>query len=69
MSPSVNDLLRHILDEIDYLLDQRGRREKADLSQTGRCSGPSLAALKSLVRRQSSFLRTSGEITPRFHGK
>ncbi|HEX6961855.1 MAG TPA: DUF86 domain-containing protein [Lacipirellula sp.] len=31
----MNDLLRHILDEIDYLLDQRGRREKADLLSDG----------------------------------
>ncbi len=31
MSPSVSDLLRHMLDEIDYLLDQRRRVTKDEL--------------------------------------
>lgn len=35
MSPSANDLLRHMLDEIDYLLDQRGRCTKDDLLADG----------------------------------
>jgi uncharacterized protein with HEPN domain len=35
MSPSASDLLRHILDEIDYLLGQQGRVSKADLLADG----------------------------------
>jgi uncharacterized protein with HEPN domain len=35
MSPSASDLLRHILDEIDYLLSQHGRFTKADLLADG----------------------------------
>ena len=31
MSLSANDLLRHMLDEVDYLLDQRQRSTKDDL--------------------------------------
>jgi uncharacterized protein with HEPN domain len=35
MSPSTSDLLRHILDEIDYLLTQRDSVSKADLLADG----------------------------------
>jgi uncharacterized protein with HEPN domain len=68
MSPSANELLRHILDEIDYLLQQKSQATREQLLSDGtlqRAFSRSIEIIGEAAKQMPQEFRASNAALPR----